>query len=73
MHEAGGLVIECYRVLAKTEDNIVGEILKTEENFYEWDHYPDGDIYDGESHSQFYYHAHVAGGRPGGHGHFHTF
>lgn len=73
MQEAGGLVIECYRVLAKTEDNVVGEILKTEENFYEWDHYPDGDIYDGESHSQFYYHAHVAGERPGEHGHFHTF
>jgi len=73
MQEAGGLVIECYRVLAKTEDNIVGELLKTEENFFEWDHYPDGDVYDTESHSQYYYHAHPPEERPGEHGHFHTF
>ena len=73
MQEAGGLVVECYRVLAKTDDNIVGELLKTEENFFEWDHYPDGDVYDGTSHSQYYYHAHPPEERPGEHGHFHTF
>jgi hypothetical protein len=73
MQEAGGLVIECFRVLMKTEDSIVGEMLKTAEEFYEWDHYPEGDVYDGETHSQYYYHAHPPDERPGEHGHFHTF
>lgn len=73
MRDAGELVRECYRVLGKTSDNVVGEILKGEETFYEWNHYPDGDVYDGVTHSQFYYHAHEAGDRPGEHGHFHTF
>jgi hypothetical protein len=73
MREAGEFVRECYRILAKTEDNIVGELLKGEETFFEWNHYPDGDVYDQQTHSQFYYHAHSADERPGEHGHFHTF
>lgn len=73
MLEAGERVRECYRVLAKTDDNIVGELLKGAGTFYEWSHYPDGDVYDHDSHSQFYYHAHPADERPGEHGHFHTF
>jgi Domain of unknown function (DUF6969) len=73
MLEAGGRVRECYWALAKTDDNIVGELLKGSGTFYEWNHYPDGDVYDHDSHSQFYYHAHPADERPGEHGHFHTF
>ena len=73
MQEAGEFVRECYRVLAKTDDNIVGELLKGEETFYEWNHYPDGDVYDPGTHSQYYYHAHPAEERQGEHGHFHTF
>jgi len=73
MQEAGALVCECYRVLAKTGDNIVGELIKNEETFFEWNHYPEGDVYDQETHSQFYYHAHPSEERPGEHGHFHTF
>ena len=73
MREAGELVRECYRVLGKTSDNIVGELLKDAGTFYEWNHYPDGDVYDQETHSQYYYHAHAAEERPGEHGHFHTF
>jgi len=69
MVEAGHQVLECYRVLAKSGDNIIGEILKGNETFYEMDHYPPGDIFDPGSHSQYYYHAH----RGGEHGHFHTF
>ena len=69
MSTAAEEVVECIRILAKTGDNIVGELLKTEDTFYEWEHYPKGDIFDPESHSQFYYHAH----RLGEHGHFHTF
>ena len=69
MAEAGHEILNCYRVLAKSSDNIIGEILKGEETFFEMDHYPPGDVYDPESHSQYYYHAH----REGEHGHFHTF
>lgn len=69
MAAAGEEVIDCMRVLAKTEDNVVGEALRDGGVFYELAHYPDGDIYDPASHAQFYYHAH----RPGEHGHFHTF
>jgi len=73
MAEAAEEVVNCHRVLAKTSDNIVGELLRGVETFFEWDHYPDGDIYDGITHSQFYYHAHPEDERPGEHGHFHTF
>ena len=73
MVAAGEDVIECHRVLAKTGDNIVGELIRGEETFFEWDHYPKGDVYDHETHSQFYYHAHPQELRAGEHGHFHTF
>jgi len=73
MREAGAEVVDCIRALSKTGDNIVGELLKGVETFYEWDHYPKGDIYDHESHAQFYYHAHPQELREGEHGHFHTF
>jgi hypothetical protein len=73
MAEAGAEVIECLRVLAKTGDNVVGEILRGQGTFYEWTHYPEGDVYDAETHAQYYYHAHPKDERPGEHGHFHTF
>ena len=70
---AGEDILECYRVLDKTGDNIVGELLRNQGTFYEWNHYPKGDIYDHATHSQYFYHAHVKGQRKGEHGHFHTF
>ncbi len=74
MAAAGQQVVEIYRVLAKTGDNVVGELLRGYDTFFEWDHYPKGDVYDRETHSQYYYHAHAADQRfPGEHGHFHTF
>ncbi len=74
MAEAAAEVMDIHRVLAKTGDNIVGAILNGQGRFYEWDHYPRGDVFDSETHSQFYYHAHAANARfPGEHGHFHTF
>jgi len=62
---------ECLRVLGKADLNIVGECLKGQGTFYEFDHYPEGDVYDRETHAQYYYHAHR--GCAGEHGHFHTF
>ena len=69
MAEAGREVAKWEQVLAKTGDNVVGELLRTRDTFYEFEHCPPGDIYDRENHAQYYYHAH----RPGEHGHFHTF
>lgn len=74
MAAAGAEVVEIHRVLAKTGDNLVGELLKHNGTFYEWDHYPPGDVYDHETHGQYYYHAHAPDQRFGNeHGHFHTF
>lgn len=69
MAAAGAEVIECQLVLAKTGGNVVGEALRGEGTFYEFHHYPAGDVYDPETHAQYYYHSH----REGEHGHFHTF
>ncbi|MBI2585135.1 MAG: hypothetical protein HYW28_04570 [Rhodospirillales bacterium] len=69
MAAAGERVLECHRVLAKSGSNVVAEVLRGQGTFYEFDHYPAGDVYDPETHSQYYYHSH----REGEHGHFHTF
>ncbi|MDH3228266.1 MAG: hypothetical protein OEN55_00575 [Alphaproteobacteria bacterium] len=73
MLAAGERVLECVRVLGNTGDNIVGELLHDVETFYEWNHYPEGDVFDPRSNAQYYYHAHPKDLRPGEHGHFHTF
>jgi hypothetical protein len=70
---AGREALEWRRILAKTGDNLVGEVLKHQDGFYILDHYPKGDVFDPESHAQWYYHAHAKEERPGEHGHFHTF
>ena len=46
MREAGARVLEATRVLANTSDNVVGELLRDSATFYEWNHYPDGDVFD---------------------------
>jgi hypothetical protein len=73
MLDAGREVKNCMRVLAKDGGNVVGELLRDVATFYEWDHYPKGDVYDRATHAQYYYHAHPEAERPGEHGHFHTF
>ena len=62
---------ECYRVLKKGGLNIVGEVLRDQGPFYEMDHYPKDDVYDRETASQYYYHAHRDDHEE--HGHFHLF
>ncbi len=69
MAAAGEEIQRCYRYLDKANANIVGQVIANQGTFYEMDHYPDGDVYDDESHGQYYYHSH----RNGEHGHFHTF
>lgn len=71
MRAAGEEALECQRVLAKGGLNLVGEVLKGHGTFYEYEHYPPNDVFDPETFSQYYYHAHR--GVAGEHGHFHTF
>ena len=73
MLEAGIDVLECYRVLGRAKSNVVAEVLRHQGTFYEWNHYPKGDVYDQERHAQYFYHAHPSELRSGEHGHFHTF
>jgi hypothetical protein len=75
MRQSGREIIEIYRVLKKAELNLVGEVLRDAlhkgETFYEFNHYPADDVYDRETHAQYYYHAHRS--ETGEHGHFHCF
>jgi len=71
MARAGETVNENQRLLDKASANVVGQCLAHQGTFYELDHYPSGDVYDSETHSQYYYHSHRPEG--GEHGHFHTF
>ncbi len=77
MISAGEQILECYRVLRKSNSNIVAEIIDRQGEFFEWDHYPKGDVYDTDTCSQYYYHAHPPETRMAiygqEHGHFHAF
>lgn len=72
------VVAETMRVLAKSGSNLVAEVLATVPAFIEWDHVPAEDVYDPDSGSQYYYHAHPksedgTGLHDDEHGHFHVF
>ena len=69
MANAGMQVLECYRVLQKSNSIVVAEVLRGQGEFFELDHYPKGDVYNSETHSQFFYHSY----REKEHGHFLTF
>lgn len=71
--EAGAEVVECIRVLEKSGSNLVAEVLRDRE-FVEYDHYPPDDVFDTETHAQYYFHAHPqTRGAWNDYGHFHTF
>lgn len=71
MQAAAREIDECYRVLRKGGLNVVGEVLRGGGEFVELAHYPAEDVYDRDTHGQYYYHAHR--GVDAEHGHFHTF
>jgi hypothetical protein len=70
MCAAGREVLEWQRVLARTGHNVVGEVLRGQGEFVEFEHYPRDDVIDAETASQHYYHAHRGAAE---HGHFHCF
>lgn len=71
MARAGQQMIEAERRLAKAGHSLVERMLHDQEHFEPWTHYPPADVYDYETASQYYYHAHAD--RPWEHGHFHLF
>ncbi|MDE2133799.1 MAG: hypothetical protein KGM97_04890 [Alphaproteobacteria bacterium] len=71
--EAAAEVVNCIRVLEKSGSNLVAEALGGRE-FVEYNHYPPDDVYDPETHAQYYFHAHPqTRGEWNDYGHFHTF
>jgi uncharacterized protein DUF6969 len=82
MEEAAAVLAECRARLAARRGNILGELAPGSgevaegfaDGFEEWRHYPAGEVYDGTTHAQYFYHVHPAARRlPAEHGHFHTF
>ncbi len=74
MYDAAVEATECAAALAHNATNPVTEALGGATVVEEWMHFPEGDVVDPHTHSQFYYHAHAAEERAGHeHGHFHTF
>ena len=70
--DAGEEVVRCRRVLARSGENPISELLGAR-SFYEWDHHPPGDVCDPDTLAQYFYHAHPGPTAGGEHGHFHTF
>lgn len=73
MAAAGAEAQACQRELEKAGSNVVIELMRGHRSLRDWEHYPDGDVYDCESRAQYYFHAHPKDERPGEYGHFHTF
>ncbi len=73
MLEASRIAVAVEETLRQRGGNIVAELLAGHETIYEWTHYPTGDVFDRESVSQYYYHAHPGALCDGEHGHFHLF
>ncbi len=71
MAEAGRVIRDCSRALQRAGHTVVGQVLADQGEFTEWDHYPKGDVYDEQTASQYYYHAHR--GPKEENGHFHVF
>lgn len=69
LHQAGLQARAAIGALKQAGHNVVSAILADQGTFSEMNHYPEDDIYDPNSASQYYYHAH----REDEHGHFHTF
>ena len=73
MIAAAAVIGDCRRELAARNRNIISEVLG-DRPASEWQHYPDGEVYDPTTHAQYFYHLHPVSDRPiREHGHFHTF
>ena len=74
MQAAAAVVAACYRALAARGGGILAEIGVNGGALVDWQRYPAGEVYDPQTHVQYFYHAHPAADRTvREHGHFHTF
>jgi uncharacterized protein DUF6969 len=73
MAVAGAELATVERAFARQETSVVGRLLRDEGTFFEWDHFPAGDIYDPVSGAQYFYHAHGSAPKTvGAEGKFHN-
>ena len=71
---AAAAIRDCRRELAARNTTLVDEIIPGRAAVCEWQRYPDGEVYDPNSHAQYFFHMHQGSGRQAQeHGHFHTF
>jgi hypothetical protein len=74
MQAAAAVVAACHRALAARGGGILAEVGVNEGAPVDWQRYPGGEVYDPQTHVQYFYHAHPAADRAAReHGHFHTF
>ncbi len=74
VHAAASVLAECRRWFAASGTGLLGALAAGEATLADWRHYPLGEVYDPQSHAQYFYHLHPQAGRMAGeHGHFHTF
>ncbi|MGP1395347.1 MAG: DUF6969 family protein [Inquilinaceae bacterium] len=73
MQEAGADAALCQRMAAKSGVTMIDEVMRGCDEASPWTHFPPGDVYDPEHHSQYYYHVHPPEEQGEEHGHFHTF
>jgi hypothetical protein len=74
MHDAATAIIELRRRFAANPAGLLGELASGEAALGEWRHYPAGEVYDPQTHAQYFFHLHPPAERvTGEHGHFHAF
>jgi Domain of unknown function (DUF6969) len=74
MQAAATIVRDIRSTLIRHDGGILSTFAADLDAFVEWQHYPAGEVYDPQSHAQFFYHTHSAAQRSAReHGHFHTF
>jgi hypothetical protein len=74
MTSAAAVIRYCRRELALRNATLLTEMTSETAALVEWRHYPEEDVYDPNTHSQYFFHAHAVKGQPASErGHFHTF
>ena len=73
MASAAKVIRDCRRELAARSADILSEVIAGRVTTSDWQHYPEGEVYDPTSHAQYFFHVHPAAlRRAPEHGHFHT-
>jgi hypothetical protein len=74
MSSAAVVIRDCRRELAARGADLLREVTAGSPTAGDWRHYPEGEVYDPNSHAQYFFHVHPAElRRAPEHGHFHTF